>query len=346
MSSRARKSSANRKAGYKTRSAVHFNFDSHSTSSRTSSTTASSTSGSLNTVDRIDTEIESLQKQLFEAVCDIEPFSARGIKSRIKLKVVLDRRRSERGMKNLASTVPQQVRMMNNCQTAINDAENELDAVKRCMELIVRIKALKAKRRIVQRLDELNNKSNKAVTTVRRGALLSHLQQIANSLPLWIAKPSQEAPALCGSKPMEEGYICIAGELVAARIKSTKDLRLDDGNDANWILAEVISYSDGKYQVIDVDPEQSTQYILPRKKVIPLPKWKANAATNLNCLFESGSGILALYPQTTCFYRGIVENPPSNPSENYSIKFEDASYPGGYSPALLVPQKFLCQEDN
>ncbi len=34
-------------------------------------------------------------------------------------------------------------------------------------------------------------------------------------------------------------------------------------------------------------------------------------------------------------------------TEDYSVLFEDTSYPDGYSPPLMVPQKYviLCKED-
>lgn len=51
--------------------------------------------------------------------------------------------------------------------------------------------------------------------------------------------------------------------------------------------------------------------------------------------------MLALYPQTTCFYKGVVEQTPARASDDYLVAFEDPSYPTGASPPLPVPQRYV-----
>lgn len=51
--------------------------------------------------------------------------------------------------------------------------------------------------------------------------------------------------------------------------------------------------------------------------------------------------VLALYPQTTCFYRAIIHKQPKDVNIDYSVLFEDVSYPEGYSPPLDVPQRYV-----
>lgn len=51
--------------------------------------------------------------------------------------------------------------------------------------------------------------------------------------------------------------------------------------------------------------------------------------------------VLALYPQTTCFYKAVVNKPPSTHTEDYEVLFEDASYPDGYSPPFCVAQRYV-----
>ena len=51
--------------------------------------------------------------------------------------------------------------------------------------------------------------------------------------------------------------------------------------------------------------------------------------------------VLALYPQTTCFYKAIIQSVPKQPTDSYSVLFEDPSYPDGYSPQLPVPQRYI-----
>lgn len=50
---------------------------------------------------------------------------------------------------------------------------------------------------------------------------------------------------------------------------------------------------------------------------------------------------MALYPTTSCFYKGIVNKPPATHTDEYEILFEDATYPEGYSPPLYVAQRYV-----
>ena len=50
---------------------------------------------------------------------------------------------------------------------------------------------------------------------------------------------------------------------------------------------------------------------------------------------------MAIYPQTTCFYKGVIKEPPSTGSEEYQVLFEDPSYADGYSPPLQVAQRYI-----
>ncbi|VDP74064.1 unnamed protein product [Schistosoma curassoni] len=77
--------------------------------------------------------------------------------------------------------------------------------------------------------------------------------------------------------------------------------------------------------------------------IIPLPKWKANPITNPEAIFNKGATVLALYPQTTCFYKAIVDEIPIHIHDEYSLYFEDSSYPEGYAPAIKIPQRYVIQ---
>ena len=52
---------------------------------------------------------------------------------------------------------------------------------------------------------------------------------------------------------------------------------------------------------------------------------------------------MALYPQTTCFYKAIINQLPTLATEQYEVLFEDPSYADGYSPPLLVAQRYVIQ---
>ncbi|KAL4836298.1 hypothetical protein H8958_017137 [Nasalis larvatus] len=98
------------------------------------------------------------------------------------------------------------------------------------------------------------NDSEPPRKTMRRGVLMTLLQQSAMTLPLWIGKPGDKPPPLCGAIPGSWDYVARPGDKVAARVKAM------DG-DEQWILAEVVSYSHAtnKYEVDDIDEEGRPQ---------------------------------------------------------------------------------------
>ena len=51
--------------------------------------------------------------------------------------------------------------------------------------------------------------------------------------------------------------------------------------------------------------------------------------------------VMALYPQTTCFYKAVVNKLPATHMDEYELLFEDANYPEGYSPPLCVAQRYV-----
>ena len=97
------------------------------------------------------------------------------------------------------------------------------------------------------------------------------------------------------------------------------------------------------------------RHTLSRRRIIPLPQWKANPETDPEALFQKEQLVLALYPQTTCFYRALIHTPPQRvrqppqrvrqpPQERPSL----TSGPGGHmapgvtflppSPLVLISQ--------
>lgn len=50
---------------------------------------------------------------------------------------------------------------------------------------------------------------------------------------------------------------------------------------------------------------------------------------------------MALYPQTTCFYKATINSLPETATADYELLFEDSSYPEGYSPPLMVAQRYV-----
>ena len=164
--------------------------------------------------------------------------------------------------------------------------------------------------------------------SIRRGALMKLLHQQAQTLPLFIPfSRDEKPPPLCGCIGAEASYVGKIGDMVAALVKSTEG---DQVNDENWILAEIVNYNSNtcKYEIDDIDEEQKERHTLSKRKIIPLPLFRANPETHPSALWPRKSIVLALYPQTTCFYRAIVQELPKTATDQYKVLFEDASYLG------------------
>ncbi|KAI9341820.1 SGF29 tudor-like domain-containing protein [Zopfochytrium polystomum] len=96
------------------------------------------------------------------------------------------------------------------------------------------------------------------------------------------------------------------------------------------ILANVVKWlpDKQKYEVEDAEDDEENPgtrkcYLFPAKMVIPLPTQVDSTKE-----FPEGHTVLALYPGTSCFYKAIVQSPPSKTNDVdykmlYAIRFED-----------------------
>lgn len=50
---------------------------------------------------------------------------------------------------------------------------------------------------------------------------------------------------------------------------------------------------------------------------------------------------MALYPQTTCFYKAVIKARPETASDDYEVFFEDETSPDGLSAPMKVPQRYM-----
>lgn len=84
-------------------------------------------------------------------------------------------------------------------------------------------------------------------------------------------------------------------------------LRTRGGFEAGFWFRTVKAAAGGTLTVVLVPLRRHT---LSRRRIIPLPQWKANPETDPDALFSKDQLVLALYPQTTCFYRALIHTPP------------------------------------
>ncbi|XP_065832290.1 SAGA-associated factor 29-like isoform X2 [Oscarella lobularis] len=233
-------------------------------------------------------------------------------------------------------------------QNGIEDARKEAELLQQCLDKINEVKTVKVKTAPLRKSVLFVNDSDirKPKTAMRRSVLMAMLHQTAHQLPVWkpsfpLEKPSHlcKPPPLCGAMPPEPGHVSKPGEQVCARIKTPE-------GEEQWILAEVVSYNahQGKYTVEDIDEEGRSSresHVLTRRKVSSLPTMKADPTLSPSALHLKGQLVMAIYPQTTCFYRGIINALPNRADSDYSVLFEENSYAEGYSPPLKVPQRYV-----
>ena len=124
----------------------------------------------------------------------------------------------------------------------------------------------------------------------------------------------------------------------------------------DWILATILRYSPAtnKYTILDEDDadadpwaeSSAREHIVSRRMVMPLPLTEPSVYTPYN-EFPRGQWILALYPDTTCFYKAMVHTPPSEmaggPPKDYLVEFEDESEESGRSAPMRVPTKYILR---
>lgn len=110
------------------------------------------------------------------------------------------------------------------------------------------------------------------------------LEVSAQTLPLFVGRPGERLPALCGAVPADGTYVAKPHDMVATLVKGRDD-------EENWILAEVVAYlaPQNKYEVDDIDEEQKDRHIISRCRVVPLPLMRANPETEPMALFANGT---------------------------------------------------------
>ncbi|XP_065350572.1 SAGA-associated factor 29 [Cloeon dipterum] len=268
-------------------------------------------------------QIQERLKSLYHLVKDIQ-----GSREKSELNLTSITKAQEKAASDSKVSASHQQKLRGLYVSAAADAEQEESLLREALSKIYEIRSIRNDRRIQAR-----NAGNKE--TIRRGALMKMLQISAQTLPLWVGKPGEKPPPLCGCTPPEQNHVSKAGDMVAALVKGPE-------GDENWILAEVVSYNtSGKYEVDDIDEEQKDRHVLSKRRVMPLPLMRANPDTDPNCLFPKSSIVMALYPQTTCFYKAIINRLPVSSMDEYEVLFEDATYPDGYSPPLTVAQRYV-----
>ena len=203
----------------------------------------------------------------------------------------------------------------------------------------------------------------------RRSELISKLVNYANRLPIWIPlEKNEQFPKFTGKlQEKDDDIIYQPGQKVACNIKNvdrSTGLIRDDGNLTNknskagssskiihktesinnsedcWYLGEIISYDKitKKYLIADYDSDTDETWKLPIHRILTLPSYQSPA---LICNFKPDDVVLALYPQTTCFYKAIIHEVKEECLSEYLVIFEDGNYEEGWSPPMPVHKRYV-----
>ena len=128
-----------------------------------------------------------------------------------------------------------------------------------------------------------------------------------------------------------EGPIANGSEVVA-------NLCIDEVQ--NWILANILGYTDNIYTIEDAEVDESTntktKYSVSPHQLVPLVSGRRE--------FPAGSEVIALFPGSTCFYRATVVLPPSKRKKtlDYLVEFED-DFVDGVLVKRNIPSKYVVK---
>lgn len=124
---------------------------------------------------------------------------------------------------------------------------------------------------------------------------------------------------------------------VAAKLNKT----LDDGN---WVLANVVSY-DAKTGIYDVQDEDDTASPV----ITPLPACEVKKLDDSGAHLKKGDLILAVFPETTSFYKAVVAKTVKAPTGSAAweivVRFDD-DVEDGKIPPRRVPARFVIKRSD
>ncbi|XP_050542885.1 SAGA-associated factor 29 [Daktulosphaira vitifoliae] len=216
---------------------------------------------------------------------------------------------------------PEAQKLLLNCyETAEQEAIQEDEILRRALSIINEIRNIH------------HQKIKSLLQSQRSSTFLKLLQISAIRIPLWVPSNDEQPPPLCGAIPPDSSYIAKSGDLVAALVQQSGEDR--------WIVAEAVGFSNGKYQIEDIDVKETNRnFTLPKDNVIPLPLMRADPVTCPDAFFCCDQFVLAMYPQTTCFFKALVKAPPKTSNDGYEVLFEDDFKQ--YTIMMVVAQRYV-----
>lgn len=132
--------------------------------------------------------------------------------------------------------------------------------------------------------------------------------------------------AATGREVLDATPACL-GEQIAAKVNGS------------WILGNVLDYeaSSGQYAVQDEDDVS---------RVVTLSWTDIRRLEDSAIHLRKGDSVLAVFPETTCFYRATLAKSPKQPTGStweVVVRFEDDEDETGKIPARRVPARFVLR---
>ncbi|NP_001313558.1 SAGA-associated factor 29 [Acyrthosiphon pisum] len=186
---------------------------------------------------------------------------------------------------------------------------------------------------IIREIRNIRHQNIKSLLQSQRSStFLKLLQVTATRMPVWHPRHDEQPPPLCGAIEPLPSYVAKSGDLVAALVKQSGEER--------WIVAEAVAFKNGRYEVEDIDVKETNRnFTLEKIYVKPLPLMRADPVTCPDAFFPCNQFVLAMYPQTTCFFKALVKAPPKTSYDGYEVLFEDDF--NQYTIMMVVSQRFV-----
>lgn len=124
------------------------------------------------------------------------------------------------------------------------------------------------------------------------------------------------------------------GEQVAAKVSKSDE-------NGSWILGNVLKYEDDTFSIQDEDDAT---------RVMSLPVTDVRRLEDTAVHLKKGDKVIAVFPDTTSFYRAVVVKNPKSPVHGNGgwdviVRFFDDEDDNGKVPARRVPARFVLRTD-
>ena len=124
----------------------------------------------------------------------------------------------------------------------------------------------------------------------------------------------------------------VAIQQVAAKVSKSNE-------NGSWILGNILEYHAGS-QIYEVQDEDDVS------RTINLRPDDVKRLEDTTAHLRKGDNVLAVFPETTSFYRALVVKNPKPPGWEVIVRFEDDEDATGKAPARKVPARFVLRRSD